>query len=425
MTAHIWIKLRWAVLLLALFVPSLSWAGGLYLYEVGTPEVGLAGAGWAARAQDAATVFTNPAGMTRLERSELMLGIQPLYMNTAFNPNANTTASGIDGNASGLVPAGGTYYVHSLNPDLKLGVSVNGYFGAALEYGNQWVGRYYVEEVTLQAMSLQPAIAYRVRDWVSVGLGVSALYGIFKEEIAVNNNVPGMPDGKLELDTDDWTCQLNLGILLEPWNGTRFGLTYLSEADLAFSDQPEFSGLGPGMRSILGNRGLLNAELGLDMKMPQAVMFSAYHEISGYFAVMGNVGWQEWSKFGMVGVSVASDNPTSLTVDRKYKDTWHGALGCQLRITKPWLMSTGVAFDSTMVEEEDMTPDLPAGDTWRFGVGTQYRVSPKLSLGCAYELLWVGDLDMDVFRGPLAGRVSGTYENTAIHAMNVNLIWKF
>jgi long-chain fatty acid transport protein len=127
----------------------------------------------------------------------------------------------------------------------------------------------------------------------------------------------------------------------------------------------------------------------------------------------------------MVGVSVSSENPTSLTVDRKYKDTWHGALGCQLRITKPWLMSAGAAYDSTMVEEEDMTPDLPTGATWRFGLGSQYRLSEKLSLGGAYELLWVGDLDMDVNRGPLAGRVTGTYENTAIHAMNVNLIWKF
>jgi long-chain fatty acid transport protein len=413
------------VLLLALWMPSLSWAGGLYLYEVGTPEVGLAGAGWAARAQDAATVFTNPAGMTRLDHSELMMGIQPLYANTDFNPNADTTATGIDGNASGLIPAGGTYYVHSLSPDLKLGVSVNGYFGAALEYGNQWVGRYYVEEVTLQAMSLQPALAYRVNDWFSVGMGVSVLYGIFKEDVAVNNAVPGMPDGKLKLDTDDWTYQFNLGILLEPWKGTRFGLTYLSEADLEFSDQPEFSGLGPGMTTILGNRGLLKAELGLNMTMPQAVMFSVYHEISDYFALMGNVGWQEWSKFGMVGVSVSSENPTSLTADRKYKDTWHGALGAQLRITKPWLLSAGVAYDSTMVEEEDMTPDLPTGDAWRFGLGAQYRVSEKLSIGCDYELIWVGALDMDVNRGPLSGRVTGTYEDTAIHAMNVNLIWKF
>jgi long-chain fatty acid transport protein len=410
---------------LTLWMPSISFAGGLYLTDVGTPEVGLAGAGWAARAQDAATAFTNPAGMTRLDHSELMVGIQPLYVNTAFHPNAGTTATGIDGNASGFIPAGGTYYVHNLSPDLKLGVSLNGYFGMALDYGDQWVGRYYVEEVTLQAMSVQPALAYRINDWLSVGMGVSVLYGIFKEDIAVNNADPRLADGKLELDTDDWTYQLNLGILLEPWKGTRFGLTYLSEADLEFKDQPEFSRLSPGRTTILGNSGLLNAELGLDMTMPQAFMFSAYHEISDSFALMGNVGWQEWSKFGMVGVSVSSENPISLTADRNYDDTWHAALGCQLRITKPWLMSAGVAYDSAMVKEEDLTPDLPAGESWRFALGAQYRQSEKLTIGCAYGLMWIGDLDMDVSRGPLAHRVTGTYEDSAIHIMNVNLIWKF
>ena len=41
-------------------------AGGISLYEVGTADVGLASAGYSARAQDASTVFTNPAGMARL-----------------------------------------------------------------------------------------------------------------------------------------------------------------------------------------------------------------------------------------------------------------------------------------------------------------------------------------------------------------------
>lgn len=40
-------------------------AGGLMLYEVGTADVGLASAGYRARAQDASTVFTNPSGVVK------------------------------------------------------------------------------------------------------------------------------------------------------------------------------------------------------------------------------------------------------------------------------------------------------------------------------------------------------------------------
>ena len=104
-----------AGVILFLLIVSSAQAGGLYLYELGTPDVGLAAAGWAARAQDAATVFTNPAGMTRLEKSELLVGVQPLYLHAEFSPDTNTTTSGSDGDASTWLPAGGLSYVHNLN----------------------------------------------------------------------------------------------------------------------------------------------------------------------------------------------------------------------------------------------------------------------------------------------------------------------
>jgi long-chain fatty acid transport protein len=154
-------------------------------------------------------------------------------------------------------------------------------------------------------------------------------------------------------------------------------------------------------------------------------MFSVYHDLTDNWAVMGNLGWQEWSKFGMVGVTVAAANTTSLTADRNYKDTWHAALGFQYKFSAPLMLSAGIAYDSTMVDEEDLTPDLPMGDQWRFGVGAQHEWSDSLTLGFGYQLLWMGDLDMDLNRGPLAGQVSGTYKSTAMHFFNFNVIWKY
>ncbi len=83
----------------------------------------------------------------------------------------------------------------------------------------------------------------------------------------------------------------------------------------------KFSGIGPGLSTALGNAGLLNARLDLEMTMPQSIIFSVYHDLTDNWAVMGNLGWQEWSEFGMVGVSVSAANTTSLTADRNYDDT--------------------------------------------------------------------------------------------------------
>ena len=208
-------KYFWAGIIFSCLIASSAQAGGLYLYELGNPEVGLAGAGWSARAQDATTVFTNPAGMTRLQKSELLVGGQPLYMHIDFSPDSKTTTSGKDGDASTWLPAGGLYYVHNLNERLKVGASAVGYFGLGLDYEDGWVGRYYVQEVKLQALGLQPAVAYRVTDWLSFGAGVVALYGVLDEKAAVNNIGPNQGDGKLKLEDSDWTYQVNLGVLVD------------------------------------------------------------------------------------------------------------------------------------------------------------------------------------------------------------------
>jgi long-chain fatty acid transport protein len=422
-----------AMLILSAVAGSAT-AGGLYLHEVGSPDVGLAGAGYAARADDAATVFTNPAGMTRLDQPTLMTGAQPIYFHLDFNPDGNTSAvagtlpgggSADSGDSNEWMPAGGLYYVHPVNDRISLGLSFNGYFGLSLDYQDDWVGRYYVKDATLQAAAIQPAIAWKVNDWLSVGAGVAALYGIMEEKIAINNIAPLLPDGELKVSDEDWTAQFNLGVLIEPQKGTRFGLTYLSEAELDFSDRVEFRGLGPGLTAALGSQGLLDAKLDLGMNMPQAVMFSVYHAFTGRLALMANLGWQDWSRFGKVDIGVYSDTNTNLTADLDYKDTWHVALGAEYQVADAWQLTGGVAYDSAMMDDDEVSPALPSSDSWRFGLGTRYDWSKDVSLSGSYELVWMGDIDMDVNRGPLAGRVSGTYDDTHLHVMCLALEWRF
>lgn len=402
-----------------LLMLSSAQAGGLYLYEIGGPDVGAAAAGYAARAQDASTAFKNPAGMTRLERPSLMLGAQAMYISLDFSDDSNTTVSGVSGDSNHWIPAGGIFYVHPVNDKLALGFAGGGNFGLALDYQDDWVGRYYVQDVTLQAAFLQPAIALQINDQFSVGAGVSMVYGIFEQKMAINRTIDALPDAQLKLEDKDWTVQFNLGVLYELTEGTRFGLTYLSEADLDFSDKADIDGFGPTLSGLLG---LGTRTIDLGMKMPQAVMFSFYHDVNDRFALMGNLGWQDWSEFGKVDVDI-SDTNVDLTTNLDYDDTWHAALGAQYRVSDPWLLTAGIAYDSAMIDEEDLGPALPVGESWRFALGGRYGWSKDLTLGAAYTLAWAGDLDMDIERSVRAGRVSGTYENAAIHFVSLNAEW--
>ena len=408
-----------------LAVPAL--AGGLYLYEVGTPDVGLAAAGYAARAQDASTVFTNPAGMTRLDRPEIQFGVQPMYVDLKFSPDSSTSTTGPNGDASAWMPAGSLFYVHPVSKEFAVGFGVFGNFGLSLNYEDGWVGRYYAQRVTLQGLTFMPSVAYRVSPQISIGAGLGIMYGTFKDWVAVNNRpfdlLPNVPDGQLQLEDHDWGFNGKFGILYEPTKATRFGVTYTTQTVLKFSAGAEWSGLGPGLDNVLQSSGRRNGGMNLGFRAPQAVMVSAFHDVTDRLALLANVGWEQWSKFGFINVGVFNSSG-DITTDLNFKDTWHGALGAQYRVSDPWLLSAGVAYDSAFLDDSQRSPIMPVGDTWRFALGGQYFWTPKVTVSGAYELAWGGNLPMTV-SGPVTGTISGEYKDTAIHVLNLTMNYKF
>ncbi|MEN6373908.1 MAG: OmpP1/FadL family transporter [Smithella sp.] len=403
-----------------------AWAGGIMLYQIGTPDVGLAAAGYAARAQDASTVFTNPAGMSRLEKSQFLGSMQVLYGDVKFSPDSATNTSGPDGGvAVGLVPGGSLFVTQKLNESWSIGFGAFSYFGLGQGFDDNWVGRYYVQKSTILGETLMPAVSYKVNNWLYVGAGLNMMYGYLSNKAAVNNVAEGLPDGQLKYKDRKWGYGGNFGILVEPREGMRFGLTYLTEVKLDFSATPEFSGLGPVLETFLRNRGLTAGKMDLSMTVPQMVMFSAYRQLNAEWAVMGNVGWQDWSRFGKVDVEIDSATPASLTVDSDYKDTWHVALGIQYKYSPSWTLSFGVAYDSSAVDDDKRTVSVPMGEIWGIAAGTQYAINPNLTMGAAYQLGWFGDMPVNQQRGPLAGRVSGSFENSSFSFFAFNLKWTY
>jgi long-chain fatty acid transport protein len=414
------------VMLSGTLFPVGTMAGGLTQYEVATPDVGYASAGYAARANDPGTVLTNPAGMTRLKGSQLLVGAQLLYGDVEFRSEAGTSVFGNDGgNALGLLPALSAFGTYAVNDNISVGIGMFSNFGLGLWYDSNWVGRYYVKNAILMGMSVMPAIACRFNEHISVGVGVNLMYGYLRETVAINNISPALGDGQLKVKDGTFGVGGTVGILYELSPRTRFGVTYTTPIKLRFSDTPEFYGTGPGITAVLLGRGLTSSTLNLDVTVPQGVMASFYHELNDTWALLGNFGWQNWSEFGKVDVSLSSTANPGLTTNLKYKDTWHGALGAQYRLSEPWLITGGVAYDSSMLDVSNRSPSLPLGWAWRFGLGTQYEMRKDLRLGFAYEYLYGGSPRINVSRGPLAGSVVGEYPDMSIQYFTANVTWKF
>jgi long-chain fatty acid transport protein len=401
-------------------------AAGLWLFEQGTPDLGTAAAGRAAMAKDASTAFGNPAGMTRLKDSQLTVAAQTLFPQIKFNADDSSFGGGNGGNAGYFTPTANVSYVHSVTSDFKLGVSTGSYFGLGLDYDDDWAGRYYFLEGEFLTFGVNPVAAYRINKYLSVGGGVSMLVSKYKAKTALRNLEPGSSDGKLEFEDFDVGFGGNAGVLISPREGTRFGITYRSKVDLEYEDKPDLSGVGPLLQAALNLTGLAGANVKLDMELPQAIMSSVYHEFTDKLAIMGNVGWQDWSSFGNIDVSIDSDTSTSATQDLGYDDTWHFAFGVQYRIAEPWLLSFGGAYDTSPADSaKKRTPAMPFDRQYRLAAGLQYELNPDVTLGAAYQYLDLGDANIDRTGGLLRGDLKGKYKKNEIHFLGINLIWKF
>lgn len=400
-----------------------AYAGGLYLYETGIPDVSTAFAGLAARAEDASTAFSNPAGMTRLTGTQMLVGIQPLIIEAEFDPGSGTTASGGDGgNAGGIMPAGGSYFVFDTSEKCKIGLSLNSFAGLGLNYDDDWAGRYYVQNTVLTTFALSPSIGFKISDKLSLGAAVHFVYGSTETKVAVNNVLPALPDGSMKIEDTTFGIGGRLGVLVEPRSDLRIGLVYQTPIQLDFSDSPDFENLGPGL-AFLAPRALDTIDM--SMTLPQQVMASVMFQATDKLDLMANIGWQDWSEFGQDIVSVHTAGQNELTTSIDYDDTWHFAVGTRYALTPQWRVSAGVAYDSSMADDDTRSPTLPVDRTWRYAGGVHYVWSEDLKLDLGYEYIDTGKAGIDVERGPLAGRLQGDYDPNAIHVINLSIAYRF
>lgn len=403
---------RKAILAASIAWPLAAQAGGLYLYEIGTSDLGFAAAGTAARAEDASTLYANPAGMTRLAGDQVEIGAQALYGNVNYQLDGRGALPGASpGNVVGWMPGGSAFYTHSLSDRLKVGVGVYGNYGLAEDFGDTWAGKNLVGKTALMAMTIQPTAAYRLDDQWSIGGGVTANYGYLKLE-----REPLVPGGTLSQDDSDWVYGARLGVLFEPSKNTRIGLSWSSEVKYHFNVNgnvtipvPPIPGGGAITATIPMSAGIY---------APQQFMGSAYHRLNDTWAVMGNLGWQEWSKFA--SSALETNNLGTVTSTLALQDTWHAAVGAQYTLNDKTKLNGGASFDSSMYQNQSQTSfALPAGDTWRVAAGVQYALSPKSDIGFAAEYArWASSSSPNLL-------VSGSYAHPEMYFMSLHYAYRF
>jgi len=428
---------------LGFFMPNLAQASGFALIENSASGQGNAFAGAAAHATDGSTVWFNPAGMMTLDRDQLVFAGHIVAPDASFNNNGSSQAAALgggplrgindDGGAVAFVP--NFYWVKTINDSTKFGLGVTSPFGLATEYefnqaagpDSNFVGRYHGVLSDLKTININPSLAFRINDRVSIGGGLNILFGSIDLTSAVDFGAacaavaaapppgpavaagcagsgagPQDADGFADLSGDNFgnlSTGFNLGMTIEATDRTTVGLAFRSEVEMKMKGTADFTvpsnPFVQGAVTIIGvgagGEVFVPSGISSTVTLPASFSLSASHQVSK-FTWLADVTWTGWSSFDEL--RIVYDNPAQpdTVTTEKWDDTYRFSLGFDFQHSDAMVWRAGVAFDESPVPDaEHRTVRLPGNDRTWLSLGLTYMFNKDMSFDVAYSHLFIKD----------------------------------
>ena len=377
-------------------------SAGFALIEQSASGMGNAYAGAAAVAEDASTIYFNPAGMTYLSGSQLVVAGHAIKPTARFNNQ---------GSVPGRLPAGdeggdlgswafipNTYFSHEINPNLFAGLGISVPFGLKTEYDKDWIGRFQAVKSELKTININPALAFKVNDKLSIGAGVSAMWAQAELTRAVNGGALG--ERSIKIKGDDWGFGFNLGAIYQITPDTRFGVAYRSKVE------QELAGDAKSSLTQLNALPLrtLNTDVNADLTLPENFSVSAFSHINEKWDVMADITWTRWSQFKEL--KIVRDNGTDSTLaltPENWENTMRYSVGASYQYNEQLKLRAGLAFDQEAIKDEFRTARIPGNDRTWVSLGASWKTSENCKLDIGYAHLFIKEAKIrDIQNQPTA-----------------------
>ncbi len=402
-------------------------AAGFALIEQSTSNMGSAYAGGSASAEDATTIYFNPAGMTELDSAEAIFGLHIVQPSTRFSDSASSGPGGVSlgtdtgGNAgvTGFIP--NFYYTREVAPQFRFGLGINAPFGLSTEYDKNWIGRYHAIESHMQSLNINPSLAYRASDQLSLGAGINLQYLSVELTNAIDQAalcsgagitscaaIPTTNDGYAKVTGTSWGWGVNLGLLYKFSDATRIGAAWRSSIKHELEGDAKFDDIDPVLK---GAGFFVNTDANAKVDLPATLSISSYHQFDSRWALMGDITWTQWSSFEELRIKYDSGTQGDTVQPEEWEDSLRYALGVHYRHSDQMLLRAGIAYDETPIPDtERRTPRIPGNDRTWLALGLNYQVSHQLSFDLGYAHLFVNDTAISD-TNKLGAKLDGEYES--------------
>lgn len=379
-------------------------AAGFALIEQNASGMGNAYAGAAAIAEDASTLFFNPAGMTYIDGTQAVGALHLIKPNAEFKNKGSVKAFGFpptgdEGpNAGDLAFVPNFYFMKTLTPSVKLGIGVNAPFGLKTEYDDEWIGRFQAVKSELKTININPSIAFKVNDQLSLGFGVSAMWAEANLTRQVNRVIG--PESDVKIKGDDWGYGFNLGAIYQATADTRFGIAYRSKVKQNLEGDAKFGA------ALSAN----DSDVTANVDLPENFSASVFSKVNDKWDVMADVTWTRWSRFKELRIKFDNGADDAVTPEN-WENTMRYSIGVNYHYSDTVKLRAGLAYDEEAIKDEFRTARIPGNDRKWLSLGAGWKVTPTSTFDIGYSHLFISDAKIDDNQlTEFNGRLTGDYE---------------
>ncbi|WP_028024813.1 outer membrane protein transport protein [Enterovibrio calviensis] len=403
-------------------------AAGFQLAEYSATGLGRAYAGEAAMADNAAAQFRNPAMLTYLEGTQVSTGLIYVDPNvdvdgttTQTNPftqqSTSTATSSKDFADAAFIP--NFYASHQVNDQVFLGLALSSNFGMHTKLDDGFKGTQFGNEASVMTMEINPNIAYRINDQFSIGGGVRYVMGEGSIGAKSSADVLGglIPSGTtlkyMEGDDTSWGWQAGAAWQINPDN--RVGFNYRSEVDLRLEGHATGFAFGTVTKQLAGSMGLT---------LPATAELASFHQLTNKVAVHASVNWTDWSTFEKLEANIPSlSEPTQIVKQENWKDNYRFAVGATYELNDKTQLRSGVAYDTSAVDDANRTITIPETDRLWLSLGAGYAWSKDLTLDAGFTYIFAKEADVVEPRPGIESDAAGALFGGTFKGQTTGSVW--
>ena len=453
---------KWTVALFAAAMvaalPGMVSASNFQLTEQSVTSLGSAHAAGAAYANDASTIWYNPAGLTRLSGPELDMGLSLIRLGASFTPTTAVDASGqpLTGNNGGNPGKLGAvpfiYYSTPLSDKLDFGIGLGVPFGLATSYNASSIFRYQAIYTAVTVINLNPTLAYKFTDHFSGGFGVD----VQRMDVKLTNDidfgavcfaevsptvcsqsfglVPQGHDGFFQGTANNTATGYNFGLLWD-YGATRVGFSYRSRIKHNLSGSASFT----NVPTIFASQGLFQAQgISAEFTTPQIVSLSLFQQLNSQWSLMADWSYTGWSSFQNLTINFSDPNMPPAVVQEGLSNSNRFSVGLNYKYSDAWTFRTGIALDKSPVPDPtaasattpnsvnaSRTARLPDATRKWLAFGASWHVSNHSQWDIGYAHLFINShIPYSQLDGSSGDYVAGQF-NADADILGIQYIYRF